>query len=110
MKKFLTWFPRLILLAHAGLLAVLSLDAFESEETAGRNILAFAIHLVPAAASLAALAIAWRWRTVGGLLTLGLAAGIFLMTGTDQNSGVYLLLVAPPVAAGILFILGGNRN
>jgi len=104
------WTPRLIALAHSLFLGVLSLDAFEAEAGIGRNIIAFAIHLIPSAAGLAALAIAWKRKTAGGLLLLALAAMIFLLTGTDEETGTYFLLVAPPIVAGVLFILGGSKG
>jgi hypothetical protein len=66
------WTPRLAGIAMSLFLAVFALDAFD-----GKSFVAalpgFVIHLVPAFLVLIAVAVAWRFPTVGGLAFAGLA-------------------------------------
>jgi hypothetical protein len=105
----LKWTPRVIVLAHAAFLGLFAADAFEGNERFARKLLGFAIHLAPTLLELGALGVAWRWKTVGGVLFLALAGLSFLLTGTNNTFPVYLMIAAPPAIAGVLFIAGGRK-
>ncbi len=50
------------------------------------------------------LVVAWRWRVLGGLLFIVLAAGFTLAFGW-REAETLLLLALPPVVSGGLFLL-----
>ncbi len=97
------WLPRLL----AGLYALfLSLFAFDSWEGVGfwEGLAGFLIHLLPVYLVALALVVAWRWRALGGLLFVVLAAGFTLVFGWREPATL-LLLALPPVVIGGLFLL-----
>lgn len=110
MNAALTWTPRILAIAHGLFLGVFALDAFEGDDSVGRKLVGFVIHLVPTFFELAALAIAWRRRIVGGGIFLALSGFSFLLTGTENTLAVYIMVAVPPAITGLLFIASGNRH
>ena len=86
-------------------MGIFALDAFESNRTLWENLLGFIIHLVPSLLEFFALAIAWKFKTYGGLLFLALVALSFFITGARNTLPVYLMIAGPPLVAGVLFIV-----
>ncbi|MCB0527106.1 MAG: hypothetical protein KDC61_04430 [Saprospiraceae bacterium] len=106
-QQILRWLPRVVAVVFIGLLILLSLDAFEGERTAGENLIAFLIHLIPAFLCLAALIVAWRYRLAGGVLFLFLGIAFTFYFGTARHFGTFMLISVPLFVAGALFLLSG---
>ena len=109
-EKYLTWSPRIIASAFAGLLALFSLDAFEGAEPAGVKLEGFAVHLLPAVITIACLAVAWKYRLWGGVLFLFLGIVFTFYFGTATNIYNFMLISAPLFAAGVLFLLSARKG
>jgi hypothetical protein len=105
----LKWTPRIVALAHGLFLGTFAFDAFEENQNLWRNLLGFLIHLLPTLLEFGALALAWKWKTFGGVLFLLLAGLSFLITGMENALPVYLIVAAPPAIAGVLFIIGEKK-
>lgn len=99
------WLPRLLAIAYA---LFLSLFAFDSWEGVGfwEGLGHFLVHLAPVYVVLFALAVAWHWPRVGGVLFVVLAIGFTLVFGW-REAVVLAALAAPPVVIGLLFLLDG---
>lgn len=71
---------------------------------------ALALHLIPAAVVLAALAIAWRWEVAGGLLFV--LAGVAYAVRVDATARLdWVLLIAGPLwVTGGLFLMSGAQT
>jgi hypothetical protein len=110
MNAALNWTPRILALAHSLFLSVFALDAFEGDDSLGRKLVGFIIHLAPTLAELAALGIAWRRRVLGGGIFVALSGFSFLITGTENTLPVYAMIAVPPAIAGLLFIASGLRS
>ena len=107
-KHYLIWLPRVIAALFVVLLVMLSLDAFGGEKGVGKQLGGFLIHLMPAFFTVACLAVAWRYRVVGGLLFVFLGIVFTFYFGTARNIYNFLLISAPLFAAGVLFLLSAK--
>ena len=99
------WLPRLLAILYG---LFLSLFAFDSWEGVGfwEGLAGFIVHLMPVYMVAFVLVVAWRWRVLGGLLFIVLAAGFTLAFGW-REAETLLLLALPPVVIGGLFLLDG---
>lgn len=104
MKAFLLWTPRLLGAVTVVFLASFALDAFGAEAPMDQAASDFVMHLLPALAVAALVAIAWRYPVAGGLMLVALAAVplILLPNPTAAN----MMLVAPVFISGLLFVVG----
>jgi hypothetical protein len=102
-KKILYWTPRII-----GILAILfmmmfSLDCFENGGTDA--LICLVMHNIPAFIIIAVLIVAWKWELIGGILFViaFVAAGIYFKSFAGNPGS--LIVIAPFLLTGILFIL-----
>jgi hypothetical protein len=109
MNSALKWTPRVLALCHGLFLGVFALDAFEGDFSIGEKILGFLIHLAPTFSIFAALAVAWKWKFLGGVVFFALAGLSFLITGSENTLPVYAMVAGPPVLCGVLFIASAER-
>ena len=105
--RALRWLPRVLGLLAALYLAVFALDAFGEGQPAGQALAGFALHLLPAVALLALVALAWRRAWVGALGFLALAAGYAVAARGRPD---WILAVSGPLAlVGVLYLASGMR-
>lgn len=109
-EKYLLWSPRIIALVFAGWLALFALDAFQMNKSLADQIGDFLMHLLPAFITIGILAVAWKYRLVGGFLFLLLGIVFTFYFGTASNLTNFLLISAPLFAAGILFLLSAKQQ
>jgi hypothetical protein len=70
------------------------------------------MHLIPVAVAGIPAAVAWKRPTVGGwlLLAVGLALGGLMVIGAlKPHPFAVLILVVPPIIAGLLFLMPGHK-
>ncbi len=103
-KRLLFWMPRILGILVAAFVSIFAFDVFGEGYTVWETIAALAMHLIPTAVIIVALAIAWRWERLGGLLFLGLGTLYILLT-PGNHWGAYLAISGPLVLVGILFML-----
>ncbi|GAB6167409.1 hypothetical protein JCM19992_34090 [Thermostilla marina] len=97
------WLPRFVGSLYAVFLALFATDVFGSGRPFGETVLAFAIHLIPAAIAAGILATAWLRPRVGACLYWLAAAGYVGLTFDQGDVVAWLLIAGPPVLAGLLF-------
>ena len=102
-KLFLHLTPRILGILLALFVSVFALDVFGMRFGPWETFLALLIHLVPTAAILLALAIAWRWPLAGGILFLGLGTLYIVMALGKFPWSVIALLSGVPYLLGVLF-------
>jgi hypothetical protein len=109
MKKLLllVWFTRILAMLAILFVLLFSLDSFGGDKPAGKQILEFLIHSIPALILICALVVAWKYEIIGGSIffIIAIALGIFWGSFTG-NSGSLIILV-PFFLVGLLFILLG---
>ena len=105
-RAFVIWAPRVLGLAMAAFLALFALDAFEGQSLL-QGLLAFAIHLLPAAIVVAVVAAAWRHPWIGAAGFAALALGYAAMVPTRPDW--ILVISAPLVVISVLFAMSGGE-
>ncbi|HET6197044.1 MAG TPA: hypothetical protein VFE12_14880 [Acetobacteraceae bacterium] len=106
-EQLMRWAPRAMAVALVMMLFILASDGWFGATLAERAMI-FAIHLLPGAAVLGTLAIAWRHPRAGGVLCFGLAIGYALLTGGRIS---WLALIALPlIVDGTLFLLSSKDS
>lgn len=108
-NRYLRWAPRLLSILYMAFLALFAFDVWGVAGDFVEKLAGFFIHLMPVYAVGMALLLAWRWRVLGGLLFLGLAAGFALVFDWDQL-GTLLVMSGPLVVIGGLFLFDGYRS
>ena len=117
--KVIRWIPRILCILSILFISMFALDSFSPERTLWQNIMAFLIHLIPSFILLAVLITAWKWEKAGGIIMLiiGLAFSIFVFYINFKRTHsvpatlvTTLILGAPFIIAGVLFIISHNRK
>lgn len=67
-KRLLFWSPRILAISFAIFLGIFAFDVYEEPHGFWRAVLAFAIHLIPAAIIALMLIAGWRWEWLGAVL------------------------------------------
>jgi len=108
------WIPRVLCILAILFISMFALDSFAPGLTVWEQIGGFLIHLIPSYVLLAALAVAWEWEKIGGIifmaLGLGLSPFIFTMNLDRTGSvwmalGIVLVINIPFVMVGALFVV-----
>jgi hypothetical protein len=102
----LRWAPRALAVAFALFLSVFAFTVFGEHRSFPDMAVGFLMQLIPAGLVLAALALAWRFETPGGLLFLGLAGWYIAMT-VHKPISWSLVIAGPAILIGALFLASG---
>lgn len=102
-KRLLYWLPRVLAIFFALFLSIFALDVFEEPNGFWRTVLAFAIHLIPAATVAAILAAAWRWEWMGTVL-FALAAALYAQQVLPRHPDWAAILCTPLLTIAVLFL------
>jgi hypothetical protein len=105
----LYWTPRILGILLAAFVSISAFDVFGQGYTVWETIAALAMHLVPTAAIIAVLAIAWRWEGVGSLLFIGLGV-LYIVLAPGNHWAAYLAISGPLVLVGLLFLANWRRK
>jgi hypothetical protein len=88
-------------------MTLFSLDVFGGNDSLGAKMLGFLMHNIPVLIVLAVLIVAWKREIAGGILfILAFIAGTIFFRSFSGNPGS-IVVIAPFLIAGILFILHG---
>lgn len=102
-EGLLHWTPRLLGLLFAAFVSVFALDVFSEGDLSWRMIVDLAMHLLPTALVLGALAIAWRWAGAGGFIFLALGVSYLVSSWGRFHWSAYVLIAGPLCLMGLLF-------
>ncbi len=104
MKNFLTWFPRITVIAFALFISLFAGDAFTEGGITWRQLGGFFLHLIPTAITLVLLWVAWKHRMVGGLLFVIWGLVFTINFATHRSTPLFLMFSLPLLASGFMFI------
>ncbi|MCB0525461.1 MAG: hypothetical protein KDC86_13145 [Saprospiraceae bacterium] len=104
MKDFMTWFPRILVMAFALFISVFALDAFSENNSIWESVTGFMIHLIPTMITLLLLMVAWNRRIFGGLLFVVWGLVFTIQFQTLRSPMLFLMFSIPLLFAGFLFI------
>ena len=109
-KRWLRLSARILSVAVALFLSLFALDAFDPRLPLTRQIIGFAVHLIPSLVLAANAALAWRFPRLGGGLYFAWA-GFYLVMAWGKVHWTALALISGPLAlVGLLFILQGRTG
>jgi len=97
---FLFWTPRILALLYSVFISMFALDVFNEGLGFWQTLGALLLHLIPTAALLLILAIAWRWEWVGGMAYAALGV-LFIIWAPE-----HVRWTVRAVMAGALFLIG----
>ncbi len=102
----LRWLPRMGGLLFAAFISLFALDVFGQGYSFWETLTGLFMHLLPTIMLVVVLLLAWRWSWAGGIGYLALAALFVIQFGGGWGSDwtLYLMLVGPLVAIGLLFL------
>lgn len=105
MKNVLLWLPRILTILAILFMLMFSLDVFTENAPAGKTILGFLAHNIPAFVLALILFISWKNELIGGLLLIAafIAAAIFFRS-FNGNPGS-LIVIVPFLVSGLFFVL-----
>lgn len=104
-RRFFTWIPGILAVAYIGFLALFALDVFSEYDNWQETFIALFMHLIPNFILLIALAIAWRWKLIGGFLFLVLAVISMIFFNTYEHIISFSIVSLPIFVIGVLFIV-----
>ncbi len=109
MKKllFLAWFTRILAMLAILFVLMFSLDSFGGERPAGKQILEFLIHSIPALILICALFVAWKYEITGGAIFIAVTIGLGIFWGSFTGNSDSWMILAPFFLIGLLFMLHG---
>ena len=112
--KVYYWLPRIVAILVILFISLFAMDSFSPDLTPGKQLLGFAIHLIPSIILLILLIVAWKWEVIGGIIFIVIGAGLspFIFSKNFQmNHSVWMSIIVilgitiPLIAVGILFII-----
>jgi hypothetical protein len=104
-STILYWIPRILTILSILFMTMFSLDSFEGNQTLGAKMLGFLIHNIPVLILTAVLIIAWKWEVAGGILFILASLVSFIYFHSFSGNPGSIVVIAPFLIAGILFIL-----
>lgn len=107
--RLLLWGPRILGLGLCVFIGLFAVDAFTENASPGGNLLAFAIHLIPALVLLLLVALSWRREWVGGIACIALAALYAASVGRSHPDWI-LVISGPLFIVGALFLWSWRRH
>ena len=103
-KWALYWAPRVLGIAFAVFISIFALDVFSENLPFGKQLFAFAIHLLPTAVIVIVVAFSWKreWLDGAGFIALGL---LYMgMTRLRYPVWAYVFISGPAFLIGLLFL------
>lgn len=104
-SRILYWIPRIITILSILFMIMFSFDVFSGNEPFSRKMLGFLIHNIPVLILIVILFIAWKWGVAGGVLFILASIFGFVFFHSFSGNPGSLIVIAPFLITGILFIL-----
>lgn len=104
------WFPRVLAVVYALLIALFSFDVLSMEGSLLEKLGGFLIHNIPTFIILFALYLSWKKPMYGGATFIVISAFFTIFFRTYQRWDTFVLISAPILLIGVLFILNKENN
>jgi hypothetical protein len=105
--SLLCWFTRILAILAILFVLMFSMDSFGGDKPAGKQILEFLIHSIPALILICALVVSWKYEIIGGAIFIIIAIALGIFWGSFTGNSGSLIILVPFFLVGLLFILHG---
>lgn len=99
------WIPRIIVIAYILFLMLFTFDVFSMNGGVLEKIGGFLIQALPSILMAVFLALCWNRLLVSGWIFIGVAVFFTFFFKSYSGALNFLMITAPPLAAGILFLI-----
>jgi hypothetical protein len=103
MNKALYWTPRILTIVFILFLALFAFDVFGGDQSLGKKLLGFLIHLIPNFVLTLILIVAWKHEWVGTIAFILAGIAYIVMFWGRFPAVTYLTISGPLFFIGILF-------
>ncbi|HKZ01212.1 MAG TPA: hypothetical protein VI750_13615 [Pyrinomonadaceae bacterium] len=103
-RSLLFWGATLLSVLFAAFISIFAMDALEEGPNFWSVVVAFLIHLIPTAAVLLALTIAWRWEAIGAVIFVVLGIVYLVAAWGSVHWSAYAMISGPLFLIGFLFL------
>jgi hypothetical protein len=103
-RSLLFWAATFLSALFAAFISIFALDALDAGPNFWTVVVAFLTHLLPTAAVLVALTIAWRWEGIGGVTFVALGVVYLVLAWGSVHWSAYALISGPLFLIGFLFL------
>lgn len=103
-KRMLYWAPRVWGIVYALFITLFALDVFQAHLPFTKELLAFAIHLIPTGIIVVVLAIAWKRDWVGAVGFIALGLLYMWITRLHFPALAYFIISGTAFLIGLLFL------
>jgi hypothetical protein len=104
------WFPRVLAVVYILFISLFSFDVFQSDSSLLEEITGFLIHNIPTLFLILALYLSWKNSIKGGIAFIVIGAVFTIFFNTYQRWDTFVLISAPLLLIGILFLLNKKNN
>jgi hypothetical protein len=102
-SPLLLWTPRILGILVSAFIGLFALDAFSHTASFFEALPDFLIHLIPALVLLTLVGAAWRWKWIGAVAFIGLAAA-YALTMARGRLDWMLVISGPLLVVGVLYL------
>ena len=104
MENLIKWTARLLTMLAVIFMGRFSLDVFSMDGSFSYRLIGFLVHNIPNFIFIIGLAVAWKNELMGGILILLCALGCSLYYGSFSGNSGSLIILAPFIISGLLFL------
>lgn len=105
MNKILYWTPRILTIVFILFLALFAFDVFEGEQSVGKKLLGFLIHLIPNFILILILILSWKHEWIGTIAFALAGVAYIVMFRGRFPFATYLSISGPLFLISVLFML-----
>jgi hypothetical protein len=109
-SRLLYWTPRILGILFAAFTSIYALDVFDEALGFWQTLAALGVHLIPTAAIVGLLLLAWRWEWIGSVAFLALAI-LYVFWGWGRFPlSVYVVMCTPLIVMSVPFYLNWKNR
>jgi len=107
-SKIITWTARILSILAILFILMMSFDCFGGGYSLKEQLVCFVMHNIPTFVLIILIVIAWKWELAGGILFIVAAFTGSILFKVFTGNTAALVLIAPILIAGVLFVIKGE--
>ncbi|HNX44613.1 MAG TPA: hypothetical protein PKI35_09275 [Bacteroidales bacterium] len=107
-SKIVNWSARILSLLSILFILIMSFDCIGGDYSLKEQLICFVMHNIPTFTLIILIIIAWKWELAGGILFIVAAFAGSILFKVFTGNAAALILIAPILIAGVLFVIKGE--